>query len=162
MLAKSSALLGLVLASAVTYGGEVYRWTDENGQIHYGDSIPESQKRSAKTITLTNTTIPEPQRQEAESRLARDKSLLRQGAAPVASPSQSKAASRTTSARTTSPSTTSALTMSADERRRQCAEEWRMYNESYACFNPYRIKGGGVRPEGFQHCTQVKEPEQCR
>ena len=157
MLIKSSALLGLVLASAATYGGEVYRWTDENGQINYGDSFPGSQKRKAKIIDLTNTSIPEAQRQEAESRLAGDKSLLRQVAAPVASPPQSKAASRTSS-----PSTTSALTMSADERRRQCAEEWRKYNESYECFDPYRLKGGGVRPEGFQHCTQLKEPEQCR
>jgi hypothetical protein len=34
----------------------------------------------------------------------------------------------------------------------------RKWHESWECFNPYRTRRG-VRPEAFQHCTDIVQPE---
>ncbi len=40
-------LLALVLAST-TQAGKIYRWVDENGQVHYGTSIPPEYQKQAR------------------------------------------------------------------------------------------------------------------
>jgi len=51
-LALSSVLLGLVaLTPAVTTAQQVFKWTDENGQVHYSDHAPPGQ-------TTTNLALP--------------------------------------------------------------------------------------------------------
>ena len=42
-----------------------------------------------------------------------------------------------------------------------CEGAWRRYNESAACFESYRIKGGRVRPEAYQQCVDVPRPDPC-
>lgn len=42
-----------------------------------------------------------------------------------------------------------------------CEQAQRKYRESLDCFAPFVIKGGGVRPEAFQRCQEMKEPPQC-
>lgn len=44
----------------------------------------------------------------------------------------------------------------------KCQEEWRKYQESQACFAPYRLANGGIKAEAFQHCVELKQPEFCR
>lgn len=39
-----------------------------------------------------------------------------------------------------------------------CAEMWRLYDESEACFGPYRMGLGRIRPEAFDRCTERKDP----
>ncbi len=52
-------------------------------------------------------------------------------------------------------------TPSVDERSADCAARMRAYQESQACFAPYRINANVMDPEAFKHCTAVPEPTDC-
>lgn len=44
----------------------------------------------------------------------------------------------------------------------RCATLRRKYAQSQACFAHYRLANGGLRPEAFKHCRQLKNPSlQC-
>ena len=43
-------ILGAVSVSAPAQAGDVYRWTDEEGRVSYGDSVPDRYKRVARKI----------------------------------------------------------------------------------------------------------------
>lgn len=40
-----------------------------------------------------------------------------------------------------------------------CEAQWQRFNEAYACLEPYRIKEGRVRAEGFKHCPVLAQPD---
>lgn len=42
-----------------------------------------------------------------------------------------------------------------------CEARWHRYMTSAACFDQYRVVGGGLKPEAFQRCTEVPQPEPC-
>lgn len=43
-----------------------------------------------------------------------------------------------------------------------CEAAWHRYAASQACFDSYRVVGGGLKAEAFEHCEQLPEPEACR
>lgn len=43
-----------------------------------------------------------------------------------------------------------------------CLVAWHRYAASQACFDAYRVVGGGLKPEAFQRCKEMPEPEPCR
>jgi hypothetical protein len=50
-----SRLIGLMILMAVlvsppAQAGDIYRWTDEQGVVNYGDSVPDRYKRIARKI----------------------------------------------------------------------------------------------------------------
>jgi hypothetical protein len=48
---KTTALLCLLLsATFAAAGAEVYRWTDEQGRTHYGDSVPDRYRNGAQRV----------------------------------------------------------------------------------------------------------------
>jgi len=49
----------------------------------------------------------------------------------------------------------------AEADRRACEEQKKRFMESQACFQKFRLANGGVRPEAYQHCTEVKQPRGC-
>src|SRR5689334_2465300 len=63
------------MACAAAHGGDVYRWVDGNGQVHYGDSVPDSQKRKATPIDTSSAAPTDSQRRDAEARVAREKAI---------------------------------------------------------------------------------------
>jgi len=52
-------------------------------------------------------------------------------------------------------------TSGAEADRRACEEQKKLFMESQACFAKFRLANGAVRPEAFQHCTEVKQPRGC-
>ena len=47
---RPSVWLVLGLASTSIAAADIFRWIDENGVVHYGDSVPERYRRAATTI----------------------------------------------------------------------------------------------------------------
>jgi hypothetical protein len=47
-MAKYVALILSIALSSATYAAEVFRWVDENGEVHYGDSVPEASPASSE------------------------------------------------------------------------------------------------------------------
>jgi len=42
-----------------------------------------------------------------------------------------------------------------------CERQWHAYAASAACFDTFRLVGGGLKPEAFQQCTEVPQPDPC-
>ena len=126
--------------------GGIYKWKDANGKMQYSDKPPAP---NASTMKLNNDAPSAAEAQAARDRLEAMKAE-----------SANRAAARNTP--TGAPADAGANTGPAPDES-ACEAKWREYNESYACFDPYRLVGGGIRPEAFEKCKVVKQPsEPCK
>ena len=120
---------------------------DDAGGVHYGDRVPDAQKGKAKPLSgapgPTDT-----ERAAAEARRAHDRTLDeagRKGRAEVAQ-------------KTPTPAPGAAGTNA----KPTCEQEWQRYEQSDACFAPFRNATGGIQAEAFKHCTEVSMPKCTR
>jgi Sec-independent protein translocase protein TatA len=144
------ALLLFGSLSLATYAADVFRWVDENGKIHYGDSVPERYKQAAKKLDAERANVTSAQRQEAEARLAREKAAA-----------ESMRRAREAKLGATQSSSAKSPDIARVDGNAGCAEQMKRYQESLDCFAPYRTARGGIKQEAFQHCTEVKQPAGC-
>jgi hypothetical protein len=150
----ASLLSALVLGAAgLAHGAEIYRWVDEQGRVHYGNSVPEAFRHKAKSVDTRGAEAGDAQRSEAEARLAKERAQLealkQQRTKPPASPG------RPPPSPVKSPP---AAASRASVSRSACEEQWKRYRESQACFAPYRLAGGGIKAEAFKNCVEIPEP----
>jgi hypothetical protein len=130
-----AALLLVPITTAVA-AGSVYKWTDENGRTVFGDKVPENRKGKAKLVPVEMPSKQEIAAARAEAR--KDKARAAE-------------AERQRNAR---PQVVATAGGSGDA----CDAQWIRFNASNACFGPYRLANGGVRPEAFQNCETVPYP----
>ncbi|HMH19925.1 MAG TPA: DUF4124 domain-containing protein [Burkholderiales bacterium] len=142
-------LLLLGSLSLAAHGADIFRWVDEDEKIHYGDTIPDRYK--AKKLDPKNPEVTEAQRGEAAARLAKEKARV--DALEKAREAKSDAAQ--------SGSSRSPDVPPAGDNANECQEQLKKYLDSQTCFAPYMIRGGGIKPEAFQNCTEVKQPKGC-
>ena len=70
--AMKTLLLASVLFGAASYANEIYKWTDEDGNVHYGDRPTGAAAESAETIALASRpTSSSAVQQRIDSRLER-------------------------------------------------------------------------------------------
>jgi hypothetical protein len=149
MLNKTTALLSALLITTAAYGGEIYKWKDKDGQIHFGDSSYQAKTQSPEKVKLTGTKVTAAQRKEAED--IAENNRMRAAGKPTATPDASPAVP--------ADSTQTGQTMSPSKRKiKECQEAWRKYKESQECFGQYALVGGGINGVAFQHCTDIKQP----
>lgn len=129
---------------------EVLRWVDERGVVNYGNAVPERYKDSARAVAIDKPPS-EPAQHEVEARLRKAReALARPPAAPTpAGGAEGKAADKLVKKPATRPENPN------------CEDQWREYDASWACFNPYRTKNG-IRGDAFEHCKDVEMPECIR
>ena len=61
-------VLFILLAATATARAQIYRWTDEQGKVHYGSQPPPGQKAdSVKQQSTGNPTSPDMQRRQREA-----------------------------------------------------------------------------------------------
>jgi len=147
----ATLLLLFASVSLAAHGADIFRWVDENGKIHFGDSVPEQYKQKAKKLDSKGAEVTSSQRQEAEARLAREKARaesIRKAREAQSDEAQAGAAP------------TPSVSPAADNAN-ACEEQLKKYLDSQTCFAPYVTKDGMVRPEAFQHCTVVNQPRGC-
>ncbi len=149
MLNKTTALLSALLISSVAHGGEIYKWKDKDGQVHFGDSSTQAKMQNSEKVQLNGTTVTATQHKEAEEIATRNKlqAADKQNTTPATSPPVG--------------STQTSQNISPSKRKeKECRKEWRRYKESQDCFAPYAINGGGVRGDAYEHCADVRQPTQ--
>ena len=134
--------LALLAAVAMTLAGaahavDVYKWTDSQGIVHYGD-------HPASGVAVSTVSVPggEPNARDAaaaQARLAADRAKLGQPAAGSSGDhSRASAAKPAESA---------------------CATAWRQYDAAQACFAAHRGAGGkGVNGGGEVACKDMPQP----
>jgi hypothetical protein len=147
-MARFVALILVLALSSAIYAAEVFRWVDENGEVHYGDSVPERYKQKAKKLDSAGPPVTSEQRKEAEARLAREKAAVE---------SMSKA--RESNSTGSKPGAPNSKRAAGDA---GCAEQMKKYQESLACFDAYRNANGSVKAEAAKNCAQVQQPTGCQ
>lgn len=140
-------LLAFACMSPGTYAADIFKWVDEKGQVHYGQTVPEKFKRSATKVDRVEPAPSEAQRQEAAARAAQEKAKA-----------ESLATERANSTKPRSDPPPLPATAATNSKENSCEAQWKKYRESEACFGPYRTANGGIRPEALQKCVAVKEP----
>lgn len=152
MLNKLIIAILLVLPCIVYAGNPIYRWVDEEGTVHYGDTVPDRYKDSAtrkpelKEHPVIDVTPTEQQRR------ARERALDILDVEPEA-----ETASPAAPANANPP----APSVSENTQDMTCEEQWTRYNASQACFAPYRMANGAIRPDAFDNCVVIPQPRQC-
>lgn len=143
-----------LMSSSGAFATVVYRWVDEHGRTHVSDVVPDKYRRSAKPVNLGSYEPSPENRQQAEEQAARDKAAAaRAPTAQAEKPSQ--AASAVSAPATRRPA-------QGVDSKTDCATWRRLYQESLACFGPYRTANGGIKPEAFDACTVIPSPDlQC-
>lgn len=155
---------GVLVAAALLSGtgglpaATIYRWVDDQGRIHFSDTVPDAYRSRARPLGLPPSEPSEQDRQAALERAARDQARAN------ASAGARDAAGRTDAGAPgfplLPPRKRPAQAPDADT---DCETWQRLYYESIECFGPYRTVRGGIKPEAFDRCTEVPEPPpRCR
>lgn len=157
ILAACAAWVWLAIAAPSPAGAaDIYRWVDENGQIHLSDKVPERYRRSAVKVDPGPTQVSPEQQRQAQERNARIKAAADEGERRQA---EEEAARRTAPV----PPASALRPRPAPPRSASCEDLVRRYRASQACFAPYRMANGALRPEAFERCgPDVADPSaQC-
>jgi len=157
ILTVCAAWVWLAIAVASPAGAaDIYRWVDENGQTHLSDKVPERYQRSAVKVDPGPTQVSPEQQRQAQERNARIKAAADEGERRRAA---EEAAGRTAPV----PPAPAMRSRPVPQRSASCEDLVRRYRASQACFAPYRMANGALRPEAFDLCgPDVADPSaQC-
>lgn len=146
----SRLILVLAFMSVGAQATPVCRWVDASGQTHVADAVPSAYQSSASCTDSAQFELTPTQQRDAERRTADEQLRARNlGVLPPAG-----AASGVPRAPRGAKRPTETITDTTD-----CPTWWRIYDESSACFGPFRNTQGGIKPEAFDHCNEVVSPE---
>jgi hypothetical protein len=156
----SGCVLAIAALCGTAWAADIYRWVDEQGRVQMSDRPPP--KSSGRPVTKHDSpkdeVTPE-QRKAAQERAARDRQRLK-----GAEDDRAKAAAP--QAVKPRPAASSGFADESDPSlpARASAEDCRMWRQEYrrnaACFAPYRLVNGGIKPEAFSVCgPELLDPE---
>lgn len=142
--------LVLAFASAGAGASPVCRWVDASGQTHVSDTVPSAYQAGASCTDSDQFELTPAQQRDAERRTADEQFRARNlGVLPPAG-----VASGVPRAPRSAKRPAEAITDATD-----CPTWWRIYDESSACFGPFRTLQGSIKPEAFDQCNEVASPE---
>ncbi len=148
----STVLVLMALGSSPAYGADIYRWVDEDGRVHFSDTVPQQHKKSATSIDSRQYELSPEQRKEAEARAAREKErseeIAKQKAAEAATPTKSTPKAGTAAAKPPAPAT-------------DCATLLQRFRESSECYAPFFNVNGSIKNNAYETCgPAVRYPAQ--
>lgn len=126
-------LPALCLLLVLPAQAEIYKWVDEKGRTHFGETLPEKYRKSGQALAPQplNTIQGEALRRAAPPPGATD---------PAAAPPAPAA---------------SVAPVSAAQR---CAEQHAKYRQSQECFARFRNANGSLKAEAAGQCQEVPQP----
>ena len=133
-----------VVALALPAQAQIKRWVDERGIVHYSGAPPQAPPAGPVTDV-----VPVPPLSAAEAAAAAQR--LQQYRDQLEAPQRPTGAA-------SAPAVPPAPTASAPTGG-SCAEQWARYEAAYACMDPYRMVDGRIRPEAFEKCPVVPQPD---
>ena len=162
------ALCLLASLSVSAAGAAVYRWVDDQGNVHYAEIVPQRYQDVAKRVDAPADEPSAEQRREALARAEQNKAkaaeLATQRATERATERAADEAAERQKVPTGAPPAAAAsqpagkLPAQTPNAQTDCKTWQRLYQESMACFGPFRTVGGGTKAEAFAHCNVVAEP----
>ena len=150
-----SALCLLASAPFNTASATVYRWVDDLGKTHYSEIVPPQYQGVAKQVDAPANSPTAKQRRDAQARA--QKAKAKAGATDTYQqrlPASALPASAASSPVGKRPAQT-------PTEQTDCETWGRLYEESMACFGPYKTVRG-IKSEAFEVCNVVTEPPLAR
>jgi hypothetical protein len=148
----------LCLAAPAVQATAICRWVDESGRTHLADSVPDRYRAQARCTDSRQYELSPDQVRSAQQRAAEEQSgASERSARRAASTASAPAPTAGAASRPAQKRPATVITEGTD-----CATRWRLYDESAACFGPFRTTRGGIKPEAYAVCNEVPRPEvQC-
>lgn len=148
---------------------EIYQWTDDNGNIHFGDRVPSQHRDETDTVGLSSRVPNQDEVQAAQNRARR----IQSAAEATAESNQQRRAEQVQSNTETEPGHRAyaqprqqfpelpplpqrATRQQRDERYQQ---EMARYRASMRCLAQYQNTNGSFKAEAFDRCEVVKRPK---
>jgi len=158
----ATATLALLTAGTAAPAATVFRWVDDQGRVHYSETVPQRYRGSARPVDASSPEPTAAQRREALERAQTEK--IRASGAASSSASGSAPGRPAAGAPPASEASRPAGKRPAQVPGEQTdCETWqRLYLESLECFGPFRTVRGGIKPEAFEACNVVPEPPPTR
>jgi hypothetical protein len=148
----------VVLASAVllcqgaTSAGAVCQWEDEQGQVHFSDSVPDKYKRAARRMDTRGSEISPEQARAARAQA--DALKARAAGVPSSTP---RASSRQLGA---SPPASQAAAGRPPAELGDCAAWRQAFVASRDCYAGYQTTRGALKPGATEACgPEIANPE---
>jgi hypothetical protein len=154
------ALLGLAAFMAMSAtspplaAATICRWVDASGRTQLAEVVPERYKAVAVCTDSKQYEL-SPAQQEAAAQRRADAQAKAARAAASAPPAPASAAAGPAGAASRPRVKRPAEMPTAAT---PCATWWRLYDESVACFGPYRTTRGATKVEAFDVCNEVPSP----
>jgi hypothetical protein len=149
------AAVSLGLLSTVAAATPVCRWVDEAGRTHLTDVVPERYKAWATCTDSNRYELSASQRRAALKRVEEDRAATTRAAATPPLRPASGTERRTASASGSVVKRPAEGVTDATD----CATWWHLYDESIACFGPFRTTRGATKVEAFEVCNAIASPE---
>lgn len=158
MLAQCAALGAacLVLLPSAAGATPVCRWVDDGGRTHVADNVPERYRATATCTDSQKYELTPAQQRAAQQRVADDRAKAARAAA-VPAPRAASATASQPAARAPGRAVKRPAEVVTDTT--DCATWWRLYDESAACFGPFRTTRGATKAEAFDVCNVIVSPE---
>lgn len=151
LLRRTFCLLAIGLAAASADATTICRWVDASGRTQLAEIVPEKYAQSAQCTDSKQFDVPPDRAQQAResARKLRDRADIgSQKSAEAAAPAAQRASAPAVAKRPAQ-----GVDQSTD-----CATWRRLYEESAACFAPYRTVGG-TKAEAFEKCREIPAPD---
>lgn len=146
-----------LLASPMANATPICVWLDDMGRTQYASVVPEQYKAVATcTDSQQYELSPEQQRAAEQAKAARENIARAHLEA-----ARKSAASALSTPRVAEPAPPAVAKRPAElvTDATDCTTWWRLFDESAACFGPFRTTGGAIKVEAFGECNVVPSPE---
>lgn len=144
------AVMVPLLLVSTAHGASICRWVNEDGHAEFSDVVPDRYKGA---VTCTHQAPPDAlaaQRAAAE-RLKNKKAGSDRPRDAASSPEfHQQNPVRQGNAKRPAEIVTD---------KTDCANWRRLFEESGACFAPFRTVGGGIKAQAFEQCNEIPNPE---
>jgi hypothetical protein len=145
----------VLLAPSMANATPICVWLDDAGRTQYASVVPDHYK-SVATCTESQQYELSPEQQRATEQAAReDRARARLDAAKLAASSTSK----TPRVADAAPRAVAKRPAKVVSEATNCTTWWRLFDESAACFGPFRTTAGAIKVEAYGVCNVVPSPE---
>jgi hypothetical protein len=146
-------VLGALL-SAPGAAAPICRWIDDSGRTQFAASVPDRYRSQATCTDSARYELSPADRLAAQQRAQALLAGVARASVPPASAAAQVAGSASGAPGRDTKRPRDVLTDATD-----CPTWWRLYDESTACFGPFRTVHGATRAEAFDVCRVIASPE---
>jgi hypothetical protein len=148
----------VLVATTTADAGVICRWTDDAGRTQVAQAAPDKYKKRAICTDTQKYELSPEQEQAAQQRTAQEQAGARaEVTKPVVPPAPSASSAPRPASAAPQPRAKRPVEVVTDAT--DCATWWRLYDESAACFGPFRTTRGAIKVEAFDACNVVASPE---